>query len=121
MPIAQSADHAVHRVVDVPRLLTELPGILNWSITGWRRLNERGHFRQPPSAAEAVRDLEDLGSPIGAFIRDRCYVNPSRSVSITRLFEVWCEWCKEQGRESQSPSILPCSMRSTTTSASIPK
>jgi putative DNA primase/helicase len=81
------------------RLLTELPGILNWSIAGWRRLSQRGYFHQPPSAAEAVRTLEDLGSPIGAFIRDRLYVGPGRSVSITRLFEVWCEWCKEQGRD----------------------
>jgi putative DNA primase/helicase len=81
------------------RLLTELPGILNWSIAGWRRLNQRGHFRQPESAADAVRDLEDLGSPIGAFLRDRCYITPSRSVSTTRLFEAWCEWCKEQGRD----------------------
>ena len=29
------------------RLLTELPGILNWSIAGWQRLNRRGYFLQP--------------------------------------------------------------------------
>jgi putative DNA primase/helicase len=51
------------------RLLTELPGILNWSIAGWHRLIKRGHFLQPGSALDAVRQLEDLGSPIGAFLR----------------------------------------------------
>lgn len=81
------------------RLLAELPGILNWSIDGWRRLHDRGHFRQPDSAAGAVRQLEDLGSPIGAFLRDRCVVLPGRSVTVDRLFEVWVEWCKEQGRD----------------------
>jgi P4 family phage/plasmid primase-like protien len=45
------------------RLLTELPGVLNWAIEGWRRLQERGHFVQPESAADAVRVMEDLSSP----------------------------------------------------------
>ena len=41
------------------RLLTELPGIFNWTIAGWQRLSERGHFAQPNSALDAVRQLED--------------------------------------------------------------
>ena len=62
------------------RLLGELPGILNWSIEGWERLRDRGRFQQPASSAEAIQELEDLGSPIGAFIRERCTVAPGRSV-----------------------------------------
>jgi putative DNA primase/helicase len=58
----------------IGRLLTELPGILNWAIVRWRRLTERGHFLQPRSALDAVRQLEDLGSPIGAFLRERCVI-----------------------------------------------
>ena len=81
------------------RLLTELPGILNWSLKGWCRLKERGHFLQPTSAAEAVQEIEDLSSPIGAFIRERCEVAQGRSVDTSRLFETWCEWCKTQGRD----------------------
>jgi putative DNA primase/helicase len=81
------------------KLLAELPGILNWSIEGLRRLRERGHFIQPTSAAEAVRELEDLASPIGAFIRERCVIEPGKTIEVTRLFEAWCEWCKSQGRD----------------------
>jgi putative DNA primase/helicase len=81
------------------KLLTELPGLLNWAIAGLDRLKARGHFIQPASAAETVRELEDLSSPIGAFIRDRCRVGPERSVEINRMFEAWCEWCKTQGRD----------------------
>ena len=51
------------------------------------------------SAAEAVQDLEDLGSPISAFLRDRCIIAPGRAVEASRLFEVWCEWSKAQGRD----------------------
>jgi putative DNA primase/helicase len=81
------------------RLLMEMPGILNWAIAGWQRLYMRGYFQQPKSAAEAVQDLEDLGSPISAFLRAACVVEPGRVVEISRLYEVWAGWSKEQGRE----------------------
>ena len=34
------------------RLLKELPGILLWAIGGWQRLQQRGRFVQPESAAQ---------------------------------------------------------------------
>src|SRR5690606_10348188 len=42
------------------RLLEELPGILNWSLTGLKRLLKRGYFVQPESAAEAIEELYEL-------------------------------------------------------------
>jgi putative DNA primase/helicase len=81
------------------RLLTELPGILNWAIAGLARLRQRGHFVQPSSAAEAVQALEDLSSPIAAFLRDRCELTPHREVVIDHLYEAWTEWAKAQGRD----------------------
>jgi putative DNA primase/helicase len=81
------------------RLLKELPGILNWAITGWYRLISFGHFTQPKSALEAVQQLEDLGSPIGAFIREKCEIGAGRTATIDQLFGAWCQWCQEQGRD----------------------
>lgn len=81
------------------RLLKELPGILNWAIEGWRRVKSRGHFIQPVSSAEAIRDLEDLSSPIGAFLRERCVVGQGHHVGIDYLYEVWTGWCQDQGRD----------------------
>jgi putative DNA primase/helicase len=81
------------------RLLTELPGILNWSLEGLDRLKERGCFVQPASAAQAVQELEDLSSPINAFIRERCLIGPTGSIETNRLFEAWIAWCKTQGRD----------------------
>jgi putative DNA primase/helicase len=82
------------------RLLTELPGILNWSVAGWQRLRERGRFVQPAAAEQMIDDLNDLASPIGAFVRDWCNVRSGECVTCADLYDAWCCWCHEQGRES---------------------
>jgi putative DNA primase/helicase len=81
------------------KLLQELPGILNWAIAGWQRLQARRHFVQPTSSREAIEQLEDLGSPIGAFVRERCSTSPAAEVESTRLFEAWKSWSTDQGRD----------------------
>lgn len=80
------------------KLLTELPGILNWAITGWHRLSGFGHFKQPKSALDAIQQFEDLGSPIGAFLRERCEIGAGHSIGVNHLFDAWSLWCNEQGR-----------------------
>jgi putative DNA primase/helicase len=81
------------------RLLTELPGILNWALHGYRRLRQRGYFVQPASAREAIEDLETLASPIKAFLNDRCDVRPGPSVSVELLYQTWKAWCDSAGRK----------------------
>jgi putative DNA primase/helicase len=64
------------------RLLAELPSILHWAIEGWQRLEERGHFVQPAAAQDLVKEMEDLTSPISAFVRELCKVGPGCEVEI---------------------------------------
>ncbi len=89
-----SEDHGL-----TPALMQELPGILNWAIAGWRNMRARGYFMPPASSMEAIREIEDLSSPISAFIRERCVVEPGRTVSVDGLYHEWREWCEEQGRD----------------------
>ena len=81
------------------RLLKELPGILLWSIEGWKRLQERGYFVQPKSGVELVTEMEDLSSPVGAFIREYCEVGPGYEAQIAALFKQWQNWCDSKGRK----------------------
>jgi putative DNA primase/helicase len=81
------------------RLLTELPGILNWALHGYRRLRQRGYFVQPASAREAIEDLEVLASPTKAFLNDRCHVRPGLSVPVELLYQTWKAWCDSVGRK----------------------
>ena len=81
------------------RLLTELPGILNWALVGYRQLHQRGYFIQPGSGREAIEDLEKLASPIKAFINDECMVAPGQTVPIELLYQQWRVWCDRIGRK----------------------
>lgn len=81
------------------RFVPELPGILNWALEGQDRLYDRGRFLQPRSSDELIRQFEDLGSPIGAFLRDRCEVGAGLEVAQHRLFDAWKAWCEDNGRE----------------------
>jgi putative DNA primase/helicase len=86
-------DHDLER-----KLGLELPAILVWSLIGLDRLRKRGRFVQPESARQDVELLQDIGSPIGAFIREACVVGPDQSVPCGTLFYQWQRWCSEQGR-----------------------
>jgi putative DNA primase/helicase len=81
------------------RLLTELPGILLWAIDGWKRLRDRGHFLQPDSGRKFIDDLEDLSSPIGAFVREECVLGPECEEFVRDLFAAWRMWCESKGRK----------------------
>jgi putative DNA primase/helicase len=80
-------------------LLGESTGIFNWALEGLDRLLERGHFVQPSAALEALRHLEDMSSPVGAFVRDACDVGPAHEIDKDVLFYAWKTWCAEEGRD----------------------
>jgi putative DNA primase/helicase len=80
------------------RLVTELPSILNWALVGYRRVFARGHFVQPSASNEAIEELELLGSPIKAFIRDKCCIGPEHSVPVELIYEAWRTWSEKNGR-----------------------
>ena len=84
------------------QLMQELPGILVWAIEGLKRLRARGYFVQPAAGAEAVREMEDLASPVLAFVRDRCIVAAGYRVWVSDLYNAWKQWCEQDGRTAVS-------------------
>ncbi|HRW54690.1 MAG TPA: phage/plasmid primase, P4 family [Phycisphaerae bacterium] len=80
------------------RLLAERPGILLMAIEGWRRLRQRGRFVQPDSAASLVEQLEEITSPVGAFVADRCELAQDATVSVQEIFDAWRQWCEASGK-----------------------
>ena len=79
-------------------LQPELPGVLNWALAGLKRLAEnKGRFSSAASADEAVRDMLDMASPVGAFVRDRCKLDPQQKIATDTLYAEFGEWCEHEG------------------------
>ncbi len=81
------------------KLQPELPGILLWALDGLRRLRARGRFVQPESGGKLVREMEDLGSPVGAFVREKCVIESGASVPVPELYAEYRRWCEQHGRK----------------------
>ena len=83
-------------------LLTEAPAIFNWALDGLDRLNQRGHFVNPETGANAIQQLEDLSSPVATFVRDNCELGQERRTSVASLWTTWKTWCESEGRKPGS-------------------
>jgi len=82
-------------------LLTELPAILNWSLDGLERLAAAGRFIEPASSRDAVVALQDLVSPVAAFVRDRCE-RGAHEIECKVLYDAWKSWAEENGHRCGS-------------------
>jgi putative DNA primase/helicase len=82
------------RLTDI--LLEELPGILVWALDGLDRLT-RQSFTTPKSSDDAIRTLQDLVSPISAFVRDECQRGPKCEIEVGTLYKAWKDWCEGNG------------------------
>lgn len=83
----------------IDELLKELPGIFNWAAEGWARLRRSKRFTVPASAAEMVEQMHESGSPVGAFVRERCQVGVAYTTPSDDLYREWRSWCEETGRK----------------------
>ena len=82
------------------RLMGELPGILLWALEGWRRLQARGRFEQPASGLPLLESMDELASPVAAFLEDCCVVDAHASVPSSDLYDAWRGWCRRHGRDA---------------------
>ncbi len=93
------------------RLLGEAPGILNWALGGLDRLNARGYFQSPASGQEAVQQLEDLSSPVSAFVRDYCALGANQRVEVDELWMAWRCWCLADNRGPGTKAVFGRDLR----------
>lgn len=77
----------------IGRLLTELPGILNWALDGLDALNLAGSFDEPASALDAREEIERDSSPVAAWVDDWCELAPGHEWTIDSAFDDYRTWC----------------------------
>lgn len=81
------------------RLKTELPGILNWSLAGLRRLTARGSFTTPASSRDLHAEVLRIASPETAFVDDACTIDPAAATPLDDLYREYGKWCTREGRD----------------------
>jgi putative DNA primase/helicase len=91
------------------QLLAELPGILAWSLDGLDQLAKSGALTAPKSSADAILALQDLVSPVSAFVRDYC--ERGGEVAVTALFEAWRQWCELNSHKPGSAQVFGRDLR----------
>jgi P4 family phage/plasmid primase-like protien len=79
------------------RLLTELPGILNWALDGLPGLDERGEFLIPTSAQPIMERLSDMASNTKRFGEECCDFGTAHWVNREEIFPYWTRWCSDEG------------------------
>jgi putative DNA primase/helicase len=77
-------------------LLTELPGILGWALDGLDRIS-RQPFTVPESSSEAILQLQDLVSPVAAFVRECCDRGRDHEIECKELYAAYRDWADDNG------------------------
>jgi putative DNA primase/helicase len=93
------------------KIAVELPGILNWALDGLERLADNGKFTRPANVDDTIRTLQDLASPVGAFVRDRCVIGPDKTVKIDELYSSFRDWAETNGHVKSTKQVFGRDLR----------
>lgn len=64
-----------------------------WAAKGFVRFRSQNYtFTPSGAAAQYQREMEDLSSPVRAFVRERCSVGPDHVERISELYAAWADW-----------------------------
>ena len=80
------------------KLLEELPGILNWSIEGLRRLEEQKIFTEADGSLLAKDQFVREGDSVKSFLDDCCETEDSYEVYTSELYSSYREFCESNGQ-----------------------
>jgi phage/plasmid-associated DNA primase len=75
----------------------ELPGILNWALTGLDRLRRQNHFTQSQVCNAALGEYRIENNPARMFLLQTCEEKPDATVPCRRLYQSYREWCSSSG------------------------
>lgn len=78
------------------KLQAELPGILQWAVTGCLEWQKNG-LGVPTAVREATEEYRQEQDVLGQFIEDRCAVDRAASVASESLYAVYSAWCESNG------------------------
>ena len=122
LPQINNSDHGIwRRIVAIPfnhtfkadeqdkglkgKLLSELPGILNWAIEGSLAWQEQG-LNPPIIVDEQVADYKSSMDSISQFISEECELGITHSHPASQLYTAYRNWCLSFGLKPKPTSAF---------------
>lgn len=95
------------------KLKTELSGILNWAIRGYRMYVEQG-LKAPKCVSVATEEYKVECNSLLSFVAQRCVINKLGGLKIRTkdLYTAYCEYCNEEGHYPYSSKRVKSSLAS---------
>lgn len=86
------------------QIIEELPGIVTWAIKGFQKLAKKGKFTQPESGKNRIEVLQELCSPVVAFINEKYKItgNEEDKIEADDMHAKWRVWCEKTGHHASS-------------------
>jgi putative DNA primase/helicase len=50
--------------------------------------------------------LQDITSPVSAFVRDRCDIESEYEITTGELWDAWKVWCEDNGRRPGTKALF---------------
>jgi putative DNA primase/helicase len=91
------------------KLMEELPGILQWAISGCLEWQKKG-LNPPAIVTNAVKAYREESDLLGRFIEESCTVRPQAQVKSSALFAQYQAFCERAGERWISSKELPIEM-----------
>ncbi|MDO4549318.1 MAG: phage/plasmid primase, P4 family, partial [Clostridia bacterium] len=91
-----------------------LSGILNWCLEGWKKLCEEG-FDMPASIRRATEDYHSDSDKLALFIEDMLVKDDHGEVRTAAVYEVFANWCRDNGYCAESKRSLNAMLHSVAT------
>jgi putative DNA primase/helicase len=87
------------------KLVKELPGILNWALTGAAAWKKEG-LLEPKAVRRATQSYREENDLLGEFIKQRCRPNIHAWTPTPELYRAFMEWWTETRGVRNTPSML---------------
>lgn len=86
------------------KLLAELPGIFNWVIEGYRRLERNKGFTASAVVEDKIRDYLISDDTVINFVQNECLISIDDNEGAKRsdLYDAYRSWCEAQGVPNES-------------------
>jgi putative DNA primase/helicase len=88
------------------KLLDELPGILNWSLEGLKRLLTNDRLTTPASSAKALDNYKVYNNHVLLFLNERLVFIEGKGLKTSELYSTYKEFAEENGFTKYDRAVL---------------